>query len=263
MSRIAVLKGGRSLERQVSLKSGARVEDALEHLGHEVDPDRRRRRPRRAADREPTRAGVRRAPRSRRRGRDRAGAARGDGHPAHRLGRVRVHPRGRQGARQARDARRRDPHPGVLRVQRDRVPGARRGAGAAGDRGAAPVPDRRQAGGPGVGARDQVRADPVGRAGGADRGVLVRPQGAARALRRRPRPRGLDHRRDRRRRGRSRSSRRSPQQEDFYDFESRYEIGRTRFVCPAELDEAVAERASAIALEVYELLGCRGSRAST
>jgi D-alanine-D-alanine ligase len=36
VSRIAVLKGGRSLERQVSLRSGARVEDALERLGHEV-----------------------------------------------------------------------------------------------------------------------------------------------------------------------------------------------------------------------------------
>ncbi|MEJ7783229.1 MAG: D-alanine--D-alanine ligase [Solirubrobacteraceae bacterium] len=36
MSRVAVLKGGRSLERGVSLKSGARVEDALERLGHEV-----------------------------------------------------------------------------------------------------------------------------------------------------------------------------------------------------------------------------------
>jgi D-alanine-D-alanine ligase len=34
--RIAVLKGGRSLERQVSLRSGARVEDALARLGHEV-----------------------------------------------------------------------------------------------------------------------------------------------------------------------------------------------------------------------------------
>ena len=33
---VAVLKGGRSLERQVSLRSGARVEDALERLGHEV-----------------------------------------------------------------------------------------------------------------------------------------------------------------------------------------------------------------------------------
>ncbi|MGO9960812.1 MAG: hypothetical protein ACLP50_33355, partial [Solirubrobacteraceae bacterium] len=34
--RVAVLKGGRSLERHVSLRSGARVEDALERLGHEV-----------------------------------------------------------------------------------------------------------------------------------------------------------------------------------------------------------------------------------
>ncbi len=34
--RVAVLKGGRSLERNVSLRSGARVEDALERLGHEV-----------------------------------------------------------------------------------------------------------------------------------------------------------------------------------------------------------------------------------
>lgn len=34
--KVAVLKGGRSLERQVSLRSGARVEDALSSLGHEV-----------------------------------------------------------------------------------------------------------------------------------------------------------------------------------------------------------------------------------
>jgi len=33
---VAVLKGGRSLERQISLKSGVRVQDALERLGHEV-----------------------------------------------------------------------------------------------------------------------------------------------------------------------------------------------------------------------------------
>jgi D-alanine-D-alanine ligase len=49
-----------------------------------------------------------------------------------------------------------------------------------------------------------------------------------------------------------------PEQEDFYDFEARYEIGRTRFVCPAELTEAAAAQASAIALEVYEMLGCSG-----
>jgi D-alanine-D-alanine ligase len=49
-----------------------------------------------------------------------------------------------------------------------------------------------------------------------------------------------------------------PQQEDFYDFEARYEIGRTRFVCPAELDDAVAARAGEMALDVYRLLGCAG-----
>jgi D-alanine-D-alanine ligase len=36
--RVAVLKGGSSLERQVSLRSAARVEDALASLGHEVVP---------------------------------------------------------------------------------------------------------------------------------------------------------------------------------------------------------------------------------
>jgi D-alanine-D-alanine ligase len=36
MTRVAVLKGGRSHERQVSLASGARVADALERLGHDV-----------------------------------------------------------------------------------------------------------------------------------------------------------------------------------------------------------------------------------
>jgi D-alanine-D-alanine ligase len=36
MSKVAVLKGGRSFERQVSLRSGARVEAALERLGHDV-----------------------------------------------------------------------------------------------------------------------------------------------------------------------------------------------------------------------------------
>jgi D-alanine-D-alanine ligase len=49
-----------------------------------------------------------------------------------------------------------------------------------------------------------------------------------------------------------------PEQEDFYDFESRYEIGRTRFVCPAEVEPELAERAGHVALAVYRLLGCRG-----
>jgi D-alanine-D-alanine ligase len=49
-----------------------------------------------------------------------------------------------------------------------------------------------------------------------------------------------------------------PKQEDFYDFEARYEIGRTTFVCPAELDSGIAGRAAETALAVYELLGCSG-----
>ncbi|HEY5188428.1 MAG TPA: D-alanine--D-alanine ligase [Solirubrobacteraceae bacterium] len=49
-----------------------------------------------------------------------------------------------------------------------------------------------------------------------------------------------------------------PEQDDFYDFESRYEIGATRFVCPAELDPTVAERATEIALASYRMLGCAG-----
>jgi hypothetical protein len=35
MNRVAVLAGGQSLERQVSLRSAGRVRDALEQLGHE------------------------------------------------------------------------------------------------------------------------------------------------------------------------------------------------------------------------------------
>jgi D-alanine-D-alanine ligase len=49
-----------------------------------------------------------------------------------------------------------------------------------------------------------------------------------------------------------------PRDEEFYDFGSRYEIGMTTFVCPAELPEGVTERAQELALEVYGLLGCHG-----
>jgi D-alanine-D-alanine ligase len=45
---------------------------------------------------------------------------------------------------------------------------------------------------------------------------------------------------------------------DRYDFEARYEIGRTRFVCPAELDESDAGAVTAAALGAYETLGCSG-----
>jgi D-alanine-D-alanine ligase len=49
-----------------------------------------------------------------------------------------------------------------------------------------------------------------------------------------------------------------PREEDFYDYESRYKIGMTTFVCPAELPDGVTERAQSLALEVYRLLGCHG-----
>ena len=49
-----------------------------------------------------------------------------------------------------------------------------------------------------------------------------------------------------------------PREEDFYDYESRYEIGMTTFVCPAELEPDTTVRAQALALEVYRLLGCHG-----
>jgi D-alanine-D-alanine ligase len=49
-----------------------------------------------------------------------------------------------------------------------------------------------------------------------------------------------------------------PREEDFYDYESRYEIGMTTFVCPAQLPAETTARAQELALRVYELLGCHG-----
>jgi D-alanine-D-alanine ligase len=49
-----------------------------------------------------------------------------------------------------------------------------------------------------------------------------------------------------------------PREEDFFDYESRYEIGMTTFVCPAELAPETTARAQELAVEVYELLGCHG-----
>lgn len=47
-----------------------------------------------------------------------------------------------------------------------------------------------------------------------------------------------------------------PTGEDFYDFESRYEIGRTRFVCPAELDADATNRVQELSLAAFQALGC-------
>jgi D-alanine-D-alanine ligase len=45
---------------------------------------------------------------------------------------------------------------------------------------------------------------------------------------------------------------------DRYDFEARYEIGRTRFVCPAELTDSERAAVTAAALATYRTLGCTG-----
>jgi D-alanine-D-alanine ligase len=45
---------------------------------------------------------------------------------------------------------------------------------------------------------------------------------------------------------------------DSYDFEARYEIGRTRFVCPAELSDEQSGAVTEAALATYRALGCSG-----
>lgn len=49
-----------------------------------------------------------------------------------------------------------------------------------------------------------------------------------------------------------------PGEGEGYDFEARYEIGRTSFVCPAELSEAEREAVTEAALSTYGALGCSG-----
>ena len=42
-----------------------------------------------------------------------------------------------------------------------------------------------------------------------------------------------------------------------YDYTARYTAGATRFLCPAEVDPAIAERCAELALRVHEVLGLR------
>jgi len=49
-----------------------------------------------------------------------------------------------------------------------------------------------------------------------------------------------------------------PREEDFYDFEARYEIGRTEFVCPAEIGDELSAQAQEIALAANATLGATG-----
>jgi D-alanine-D-alanine ligase len=49
-----------------------------------------------------------------------------------------------------------------------------------------------------------------------------------------------------------------PREEDFFNFEARYEIGRTEYVCPADLADQETEDVQRIATKTYETLGCSG-----
>jgi D-alanine-D-alanine ligase len=49
-----------------------------------------------------------------------------------------------------------------------------------------------------------------------------------------------------------------PSDGDRYDFEARYEIGRTEFVCPAQLSESESAAVASAAVAAYETLGCSG-----
>ena len=44
----------------------------------------------------------------------------------------------------------------------------------------------------------------------------------------------------------------------FYDYEAKYTDGLTEHVCPADIPPAIAEAAMAMALKAHRLLGCRG-----
>ena len=49
-----------------------------------------------------------------------------------------------------------------------------------------------------------------------------------------------------------------PREEDFFNFEARYEIGRTDYVCPAELGSDQTGQVQELATRTYEALGCSG-----
>jgi D-alanine-D-alanine ligase len=49
-----------------------------------------------------------------------------------------------------------------------------------------------------------------------------------------------------------------PREEDFFNFEARYEIGRTDYVCPAELGSDQTGQVQGLATRTYGTLGCSG-----
>ena len=49
-----------------------------------------------------------------------------------------------------------------------------------------------------------------------------------------------------------------PQMGDFYDFDSKYKAGGSDHLCPAPIDEATTLKAQALAVAAHQALGCRG-----
>ncbi len=45
----------------------------------------------------------------------------------------------------------------------------------------------------------------------------------------------------------------------FYDFAAKYEKGKTQYLCPAPLSASVTKQVRALALRIYEVLGCQGA----
>ena len=173
-NHVAVLLGGWSAEREVSLRSGKACADALESAGYKVtriDAGRDL-----AARARPAAPGglLQCLARALGRGRVRAGPARDPGHPLHPFGRAGLRARHAQGARQGGDAGGR--HPGAAR--QDRVASA----GGQGARAAAAVRFEARVGG--LQRRRLHRAEgPCPPAPGADRsGLGVRRGSTRRAL---------------------------------------------------------------------------------
>ena len=191
--KVAVLKGGRSLERGVSLRSGARVEDALGRLGHEVVAARCRRMISSAAHR---RSGPM-SPSSPCTGRGArtglAGAARDPRHPLHRPGRRRLRPMHGQGRSPSTTCAR----PGIptpdwvaFNATAFRELGAgRRARARSRQRLGFPLVVKPAAGGSALGV--EFAADARRGPRGPGRRVQLRRPGPARALRRRAGARGL------------------------------------------------------------------------
>lgn len=49
---------------------------------------------------------------------------------------------------------------------------------------------------------------------------------------------------------------------DFYDFDAKYTDGMTQHICPAQIPDDVADRMKALALQSHQLLGCKGASRS-